>query len=144
MQTNEVSDPTSYREVGFIDACRAAQRFYEVWQMPDNFEEKLARLEDLPLNSGKPLLLISTTISNTGAVMWFARMHGLEWGKDIFYSDFDNDMPGHCWGVKVTSFIQNNSALFDGAVSELESLLEGKFGGERHTLIDPKRCQGDT
>ena len=42
LQTDEVSDPTSYREAGFIDACRAAQRFYEVWHMPDNFEEKLA------------------------------------------------------------------------------------------------------
>lgn len=144
LQNNEVSDPTSYREAGFIDACRAAQRFYEVVQMPNDFEEKITRLEELPWNTGKPLLLVSTTMNNTGAVMWFARMHGLEWGKDIFYSDFDNNLTPHCWGVKVTSFIQDNSALFDGAVSELESLLEGKLGGERHTLIDPKRCQGDT
>ena len=144
LQTNEVSDPTAYREAGFIDACRAAQRFYEILTMPDEFDAKLARLEQLPAEAGKPLLLISTSMANTGAVMWFARTRNLKWGKDIFYSDFDNDLPSHCWGVKVTSFIQNNSALFAGAVSELENLLEGKFGGERHTLIEPKRCQGDT
>ena len=144
LQTDDMSDPTAYREAGFIDACRAAQRFYEVWQMPDDFEAKLAKLEELPLNNGKPLLLISTTMANTGAVMWFARKNALKWGKDIFYSDFDNDLSAACWGVRVTSFIQNNSALFDGAVSELESLLEGKFSGEHHTLIFPKRCQGDT
>ena len=144
LQTDEVSDPTSYREAGFIDACRAAQRFYEIWQMPDNFEDKLALLEKLPVKSGKPLLLISTTMGNTGAVMWFARMHNLQWSRDIFYSDFDNNLPSTCWGVKVTSFIQNYSALFDGAVSELESLLEGSLGGERHTLIAPERRQGNT
>ena len=144
LQTNEVSDPTTYREAGFIDACRTAQRFYEVWQMPDDFEEKVAKLEELKLDSSKPLLLISTSMSNTGAVMWFARKHNLKWGKDIFYSDFDNDLPVTCWGVKVTSFIQDNSALFDGAVSELEGLLEGRLGGERHTLIFPQRCQGNT
>ena len=144
LQTNEVSDPGSYREAGFIDACRAAQRFYEVLQMPDDFEDKLAKLEELPVQSDNPLLLVSTTMSNTGAVMWFARMHNLQWGKDIFYSDFDNDLPSTCWGVKVTSFIQNYSAMFDGAVSELESLLEGKLGGESHTLIAPERRQGNT
>ena len=143
LQSSDAAAPTTYREAGFIDACRAAQRFYEIWKMPPEFDAKLELLESLPLDKG-PLLIVSTSISNTGAVMWFARMHNLEWGKDIFYSDFDNNLTPHCWGVKVTSFIQDNSALFDGAVSELESLLEGKLGGERHTLIDPKRCQGDT
>ena len=76
--------------------------------------------------------------------MWFARMHNLEWGKDIFYSDFDNNLTAHCWGAKVTSFIQDDTALFAGAVSELERLLEGKSGGERHTLIFPHRCNGHT
>lgn len=144
LQTSEASDPTTYREQGFIDACRTAQRFYEIWEMPEDFDDKLAKLESLPREAGRPLLLISTAMSNTGAVMWFARAHKLQWGRDIFYSDFDNDLTCHAWGVKVTSYIQNDVALFDGAVSELESLLEGKLGGERHTLIFPRRCNGNT
>ena len=76
--------------------------------------------------------------------MCFARQHDLKWGRDIFYSDFDNDLPEHVWGVKVTSYIQDYTVLFDGAVAELESLLEGKLGGGRHTLIEPRRCNGNT
>ena len=144
LQEQQPSDPTTYREAGFIDACRAAQRFYEIWKMPPAFEDKLAKLELLTSQIQRPLLLISTSMNNTGAVMWFARKHGLQWGKDIFYSDFDNNSNQLCWGVKVTSFIQNDVALFTGAVSELESLLEGKLGGERHTLIFPRRCNGNT
>ena len=143
LQESNPSAPTTYRENGFIDACRAAQRFYEIWKMPTVFDEKLKLLEALPLDKG-PLLIVSTSMNNTGAVMWFARMHNLEWGKDIFYSDFDNNLTEHCWGAKVTSFIQDDTALFAGAVSELERLLEGKTGGERHTLIFPHRCNGHT
>lgn len=145
LQSSTQSDPASYREAGFIDACRAAQRFYEVWQMPENFEEKIAKLEQLPRKTGKPLLLVSTTFYNTGAVMWFARKHNLQWGEDIYYSDFDNDLSEQCWGIKVTSFIQDYPALLSGAVAELENMLEGKCANdERHTMIFPRRCQGNT
>ena len=112
--------------------------------MPSKFDDKLAKLEALPLSGKAPLLLLSTSMNNTGAVMLFARMHNLQWGRDIFYSDFDNNLTEYCWGVKVTSFIQNDVALFTGAVSELEGLLQGKLSGERHTLIFPRRCRGNT
>lgn len=144
LQINGDSAPSNYREAGFLDACRGAQRFYEVRHMPDNFEEKLAELEKLPIVKGKPLLLISTSINNTGAVMCYARNHALEWKKDIFYSDFDNDLPDHVWGIKVTSYIQDYVALFDGAVAELERLLNGDCAGRLHTLIEARRCNGDT
>lgn len=144
LKSSPASAPVSYREAGFIDACRAAQRFYEIWLMPGDFDERLAILEQLPLDSGKPLLLISTSLSNTGAVMWFVRAHGLRWRQDIWYSDFDNDCPEDYWGVTVTSYIQNEKALLDGAVSELRSLLDGETPGERHTLIFPRRSNGET
>ena len=144
LQSSDASDPTTYREAGFIDACRAAQRFYEVRALPDDFEGKLAKLESLPRIPGKALLLISTTMANTGAVMWYVRKHDLQWNKDIFYSDFDNDLPEHIWGAKVTSYIQDNDALFAGAVSELEGLLAGKMPDKLHTLIFPRRCSGNT
>jgi DNA-binding LacI/PurR family transcriptional regulator len=144
LQSCDATDPTTYREAGFIDACRAAQRFYEVVPLPEEFDSKLAKLESLERIPGKPLLLISTTINNTGAVMWYARKHNLQWNKDIFYSDFDNDLAQHIWGVKVTSYIQDNEALFSGAVLELEGLLAGKTSGRLHTLIFPRRCNGNT
>lgn len=145
LQESVASAPSSYREAGFIDACRAAQRFYEVWNMPNKFEDKLAKLESLLKPENSPLLLISTTIQNTGAVMWFAKTHGLQWGKDIFYSDFDNKLTEHFWGVKVTSYFQNDFALFSGAISELGDLMSGNAPAEeRHTLIFPKRRNGDT
>ena len=144
LQSCDATDPTTYREAGFIDACRAAQRFYEVVPLPEEFDSKLAKLESLERIPGKPLLLISTTINNTGAVMWYARKHNLQWNKDIFYSDFDNDLAAHIWGVKVTSYIQDNEALFSGAVLELEGLLAGKTSGRLHTLIFPRRCNGNT
>ena len=144
LQASDSSDPTTYREAGFIDACRAAQRFYEVCPLPEEFELKIEQLEKLERIPGKPLLLISTTINNTGAVMWYARKHNLVWSKDIFYSDFDNDLAAHIWGVRVTSYIQDNEALFSGAVSELEGLLDNKVPGRLHTLIFPRRCNGNT
>lgn len=145
LQCSTQTDPVCYRETGFIDACRAARRFYEIKPMPENFEDKLAALDQLQFDPGKPLLLISTTINNTGAVMWYARKHNLQWGKDIFYSDFDNNLSDHCWGVRVTSFIQDYPALLSGAVAELERMFETRHNGrEHHTMIFPRRCQGNT
>ena len=138
------SSPLTYREAGFIDACRAAQRFYEILTLPDDFEAKLAALESLPLDSGKPLLLVSTSQSNTGAVMWFARSHELAWRRDLWYSDFDNNHTRDSWGVRVTSYIQNYKAMQEGAVTTLRMMLEGETPPRQHTLIFPERREGDT
>lgn len=144
LTTEDDSGPTAYREAGFIDACRAARRFYEILRMPQDFEARLKALENLTAAPSKPLLLISTSMANTGAVMWFARTRNLRWRQDVWYSDFDNDCPENHWGVTVTSYIQNYKAMQEGAVAALRQMLEGTEPAQRHTLIFPRRRNGDT
>ena len=144
LTTAPASGPTAYREAGFIDACRAAQRFYEVIVLPRDFEQRLAALEALPVQPGKPLLLVSTSMVHTGAVMWFVRQRGLIWKKDIWYSDFDNACSTDHWGVRVTSYIQNYKAMQQGALETLRRMLDGETPSPAHTLIFPRRQEGDT
>ena len=67
------------------------------------------------------------------------------WGKDIWYSDFDNNYPESVWGVKVTSFLQDYKALLCAALEQLEKLFQsGSESEPEHKLIFPLRRNGDT
>ncbi|MBQ6472681.1 MAG: GntR family transcriptional regulator [Victivallales bacterium] len=132
----------SYREEGFLDACREAQKFYEIIDMPNEFEGRLEVLERA-LRPGGPMILVSDALNNTGSVMHYAMSHHLEWGRDISYSDFDNDYPSDVWGVAVTSFLQDFRALHTKAAQMLLDYLENGTRLERLN-IPPLRRNGDT
>ena len=133
---------------GFADACRSAGKFYEVWNF--SAEQKFAQIAEVirqrltPLE-GKAVVVVSDSSSLTGAFMRVAAESRREWGKDLWYSDFDNHYPESVWGVKVTSFLQDYEALITAALDQLKTLFEG--GREtvpEHKLIFPLRRNGDT
>lgn len=134
-----------YRFEGFLDACRAAGKFYDLLRMPAGFDDKLAFLnERLQLNPGVPLILVADARAHTGAVMRFAAEHRVRWKRDLLYSDFDNDFDRNVWGVEVTSFLQEPSRLFLEAAAKLGRMLDGEDDGEHGILIAPARRDGDT
>lgn len=136
---------TQYRADGFIAACRARQRFHEQVAMPEDFEGSLAVLErTLAPDPARPLLLVADSRRHTGAVMAWARRHGLRWRRDLWYSDFDNDFSADVWGVEVTSFIQREADMHVAAVDRLRALIEGRDDSPLHTLVAPLRREGGT
>lgn len=137
--------PARYRLNGFADGCREKERFYEIWHMPDEFEEKVTELRRRlkELKSDKPLLIVSDSLFHTGAVMVVAREQKWQWKKTHFYSDFDNDYTEAVWGVNVTSFFQDTSALIQEGAKRMKRMLDGKDDGKL-TLIPALFRNGDT
>lgn len=134
-----------YRESGFVDACRAKKRFYEIIHMPLEFEEKIKTLENhFSKKESSPLIIVSDSLSHSGAVMFWARENNLVWKKDLLYSDFDNSYPSNVWGVDVTSYIQDDKLVLTTAIDKLMAILEDRDKGPEHILIFPKRKNGET
>lgn len=124
------------RQEGFVAACREASVFCDIVQMPASFKAKCDLLErQFRAISARPLLLVSGAFQNTGAVMHWAGRLGLRWGRDVLYSDFDNTMPEHVWGVTVTSFLQDYAGMLDMALSSLAGMLDGRV--ERLQVLRP-------
>jgi len=138
-------DPVaSMREDGFVEACGAAGRFYEVLEMPEGFGDKIRILEDrLGARAGRTLILVSSGIAQTGAVMAWVRQRELAWRRDVWYSDFDDDEDVLTWGVWVTSFLQDYRRLFELGAEKLAALIEGREAGVR-IVVPPLRVDGDT
>ncbi len=137
--------PVDYRFDGFADACREAGRFYDLLRMPASFDGRLAVLrERLELTPGRPVLVMSDCLAQTGALMRFAAERNVRWREDMFYSDFDNSFGRDVWGVRVTSFIQNHPVLFREALAKLGRMLDGTEDPETGVLIAPFRRDGDT
>lgn len=135
---------THYRESGFVDACRELGRFYDMLYLPDDFEAKLDVLNAAKWSGKSPLLLISDSINHTGAVAWWVRRKGYQWQKDIFYSDFDNDMKSDIWGVEVTSYLQNIWQLFEAGVKKLDQIVAAGEDDAEHIMVFPQRKNGMT
>jgi len=132
------------REAGFLDACREAGRFYENVWMPEPFDEKLACLEkQLAPLLPTPLLIVSSVIHHSGSVAAWVRQHGLTWKKDVLYSDFDNDLPLHIFGVKMTSFIQDYQRMATLALDKLSHVIRGRESAVA-LLLPPTCIHGDT
>jgi DNA-binding LacI/PurR family transcriptional regulator len=142
-KTSDKSMLLESRETGFIEACRKKSRFYEIIKMPKEFDEKVATLDrTIPLDSS-PIIMVSDTISSTGAVISWTKKNGLKFKKDLFYSDFDNNEELDIWGIRVTSFIQDYATLIDLAVNNLVKLIENKKAKVQE-LIFPEFIDGDT
>ena len=137
--------PARYRLNGFTDGCHEKKRFYELWHMPDAFEEKVCELQRHldELKSDKPLLIVSDSLLHTGAVMVVARERKWQWKKTHFYSDFDNNYLEDVWGVKVTSFIQDTASLIQEGARRMQKMLKNSDSGDL-TLIPALFRDGDT
>jgi DNA-binding LacI/PurR family transcriptional regulator len=136
---------TRYRENGFVDACRERQRFHEQIAMPGSFAASLAVLEAaLHPDQAHPLIIVSDSLMHTGALMAWARTHGLRWQQDLWYSDFDNVYPADVWGVTVTSFVQREAEVHAAALTRLSELIARPDQAAEHTLVQPQRRDGST
>jgi DNA-binding transcriptional regulator YhcF (GntR family) len=146
LRTEDVSKKgvTALREEGFLEACRAERRFYEILELPPVFEKAYQKLsETFGAQPKRPLLIVSHSRFHTGAVVLWARDQGLRWQRDIFYSDFDNRFAEHVWGLRVTTFLQDFRQLLEQALLSIQELI----AGSKQTiqlLIPPQRVNGDT
>ena len=133
-----------YREDGFIDACRESGRFYDQLYLPVDFNAKLQTLRDHAWQTRRPLLLVSVSMMNTGAVMrWIGEMN-LSWQQEVLYSDFDNDLPDYIFGVKVTSFVQDEDGILVSAENKLAAIISGEDHSPEHILSFPRRVNGQS
>lgn len=129
---------------GFTEACRDAGRYHEFLAIPRDFEDKINAIENRLASVNKfPLILVSGARQNTGAIMAWARSKSLTWKKDLLYSDFDNDYSLDVFGVKVTSFIQDDSRILETGIEKLLDIIKG-VSESAQILVSPNFILGDT
>lgn len=132
------------REKGFVRACREAGRFYEILPLPSDFDQRIERLQQCGGEyPQRCLLIVSDSISPTGVVIHWVRTTGRQWKRDIYYSDFDDNLHRDTWGITVTSFLQNYSQLAALAIENLVALIE-KQTESVAKLVPPRFIEGDT
>lgn len=128
-------DDFIYRErrEGFVDACQKASKFYRIcdFSVPD-YESMLDVLMDLEYDKDKNILIVSPCLAYTGAVLQMAQRRGLEFNKNFFYSDFDNQHSLRNTGIKILSAIQD----YDTMGREIVKALR-KFGEEKIQVFVP-------
>ncbi|MHC4873429.1 MAG: GntR family transcriptional regulator [Planctomycetota bacterium] len=135
---------TAMRYDGFVAACRERKVFYETLQLPDDFESSIQSLEKLSQNyKDKKLLLVSGNRAVTGAVMTWVREKGLKWQENVFYSDFDNSYTPDVWGVKVTSFVQDEKTISRLTFEKAAQLIKGEVDSVQE-LVPAEFIDGDT
>ena len=116
------------RKEGFVDACQNANTFYRFCDLsvPD-YEAMFEALMKMEFEKGKNVVIVSPCLAFTGAVLQMAQRRGLEFGKNFFYSDFDNRHSLRNTGIKIVSAIQDYDAMGRELVKALRSFGEGKI-----------------
>ncbi|MFA6103441.1 MAG: GntR family transcriptional regulator [Victivallaceae bacterium] len=112
----------SERREGFLQGCKAFNKYYRICQMTENFHNNVDLLMKLELNSYEPAVIISSTRFVTGAVLRMANLRGLKIGEDIFYSDFDFANGLELTGTKFLSVVQDYEKIAKVAIQSLESI----------------------
>ncbi len=128
-------DDFIYRErrEGFVDACQKANKFYRICDLsvPD-YESMFDSLMDMYFDKDKNVLLVSPCMAYTGAVLRMARQRGLIFGRNFFYSDFDNRYALRNTGIQIVSAIQNYDVMGHELVKALRN-----FGEEKIQIFSP-------
>ncbi len=135
--------PQQQRHEAYINACRQHNRFYENIQMPPDYNSKLSELDKILSSKHDILLLFADDWSHTGAVISWAKQNKRQFGKDVFYIDFDNTEPSHVWGILTTSVIQDFDELTETAFRHLTACLKKKQKPAK-LHINPSLRQGST
>jgi len=144
VQTDKTPGVVSLRRDGFVQACREHDVFYDLIALPDDFNTRLNLLRTrLGATADTPRIVVSASLQNTGAFMVWARETEYQWGVNLLYNDFDNDVPEHVWGLRVTSLLQDYDRMRTSAMQALMDRIHGKT--ERvELLLDALRRDGDT
>lgn len=112
------------RREGFVEACEKHQTFYRVISGTGfDIVEPLLKQQIIP---GKKIIIVSGSRHLTGAVFKYSIVKGLTFGKDLFYSDFDNFDARIYFGEPMISIVQNYSALGQAAIDFLSSHSQQK------------------
>lgn len=105
------------RREGFVEACETHQMFYRIISGAGfDIVESLLKQQIIP---GKKVVIVSGSRFLTGPVFKYSIMKGLTFGKDLFYSDFDNFDAKIYFGVPIISIVQNYTALGQAAIDYL-------------------------
>jgi len=140
---SESSAPYRKRYEGFVKACREHKRFYENIELPEDFASKQACLDARLADDNKELLIFADNWSHSGALISWAHQHKRQFGKDIFYTDFDNTEPEHVWGIITTSIIQDFDYLTETAFKTLLDLIK-KTKTPKSIFLAPELRHGNT
>lgn len=121
------------RREGFVDACQNANRFYRFYDLsvPD-YESMFKALMEIEFDVDKNVVMVSPCLAFTGAVLQMVQRRGLEFGKNFFYSDFDNQHALRNTGIKIVSAMQNYEAMGHELVKALRN-----FGEEKIQIYPP-------
>lgn len=143
LSCSESSVPYRKRHEGFVKACREHKRFYENIQLPKDFASKQLCLENELADNKKELLIFADNWSHTGALIFWVNKHKREFGKNIFYTDFDNTEPEHVWGITTTSILQDFDSLTETAFKTLLTLIK-KPAPPKNLFLAPELRPGNT
>ena len=143
LSSSESSSPYRKRHEGFVKACREHKRFYENIELPHDFMSKQSCLEKGLVDKEKDLLIFADNWAHTGALIAWARKHKKLFGKNIFYTDFDNTEPEHVWGITTTSIIQDFDSLTETAFKRLLDLIK-KTETPKNIFTAPELRLGST
>jgi DNA-binding LacI/PurR family transcriptional regulator len=110
------------RREGFLEGCKAFNKYYRICHMTENFHHNVDLLMKLELNSYEPAVIISSTRFITGAVLRMMNLRGLKMGEDIFYSDFDFANGLELTGAMFLSVIQDYEKIARAAIQSLENI----------------------
>lgn len=122
-------DDFIYRErrEGFVDACQNASKFYRICDFSvQDYESMFDALMEMYFDTDKNVMIVSPCLAYTGAVLRMAQQRGLEFGRNFFYSDFDNRYSLRNTGIQIVSAIQNYEAMGHELVKALRSFGEEK------------------
>jgi len=121
------------RREGFVDACQNANKFYRIVDLsvPD-YTSMFEALMEIEFDKDKNVLIVSPCLAFTGAVLRMAHLSGLEFGKNFFYSDFDNRHSLRNTGVQIISAIQDYDSMGRKLVESLRN-----FGEEKNQFFIP-------
>lgn len=111
------------RTAGFVDECAAHERFYRICEFDAGDREKSVAglLDGLSVRPGRPLVICAPSLSCTGAVIQWAHEKKLVFGRDIFYSDFDNPQVRRVTGEIIASAGQDYAAMGEALYLALSS-----------------------
>jgi DNA-binding transcriptional regulator YhcF (GntR family) len=127
------------RREGFIDACEKYQIFYRV--LTDEGNNIMTLLNEQDIKPGERTVIVSGSRYLTGSLFKFVIMNNLKFGKNIFYSDFDNIDAHINFGEPMISVIQDYAGLAEAALEFLHAPLDERFlRSVPHHLIKADDC----
>ena len=92
---------------GFIEACAKHQAFYRILDLEGGHFSVTRDLLNLNINFDSPAFILSGSEKYTGAILKLAKEKQINFGKELFYCDYDNQQSLDKTGVEFTSIVQD-------------------------------------